>query len=221
MGHFYTDEEYQELTRQVDEIIQEAEELPYPNVRDLILSLLQTLDLLHREGLSRLMDLIEQQYPDLKDKMEQDFGIKTLFGLYDLLENEMMKEEEKSGGLPEKAFIPIEEVTVMAKRPIWIPAGNIDDLEPKKLYVKNLDGNNVLLCKIEDELFAMEAHCIDSILTLEVGQLEGYHVICPWHSCKYDIRTGELEGTDLSLKTFPIEVDENGDFSVGFNIKNR
>lgn len=219
MGHFYTDEEYQELTQQVDKIIREAEELPYPNVRDLILSLLQTLDLLHREGLSRLMDIVEQDYPDLKDKMKDDFGIKTLFSLYDLLENELMEEEKQSKGLPEKAFIPIEEVTVMAKRPIWIPAGNINELEPEKLYVENLDGNNVLLCKKEGELFAMEAHCIDSVLTLEVGKLDGYHVVCPWHHCRYDLRTGELEGTDLSLDTFPTEIDDNGNFSVGFNIK--
>ena len=69
-------------------------------------------------------------------------------------------------------------------------AGNVSELKNRQLYAKELAGENVLLCKIDQKVFALRNACLDSVLPLQFGTLEGYHVTCPWHGCRYDLRNG-------------------------------
>lgn len=213
-----TDAEYEQVTLHVRELIDQLEKLPFPNVRDDVFDLLQGFDALHREALARLLQLIVSEAPSLIPQVEEDFVIRTLLTLYDFLP----QEAEPNASLPQNGgFVPLDQVGILEeiRRPIWIPGGYLSDLEPGTLMSKKFEGVSVLLCRIEDEVFALQNACPGSILTLEQGHLDGYTLECPWHGCRYDIRTGEkLDGSGEKLPTFPVQVSEEGRFLVGFNI---
>lgn len=217
---YCSDDEYKDLAQNIDDLVQQAENLSHSNAKELVFSLLQSLDLLHREGLSRLMDLIEQENPDLKEKMDDDFTIKTLFGLYDLVEHDLIEKETENGQAPE-AFNPDTGTVSLDdnKKPIWMPGGNIHKMQSKQLYGQNFEGEKILMCKVDDEVFVVQNSCLDSILPLEFGKIDGHQIVCPWHECRYDLRTGELQANpDYKLNTYPVKMDESGDFKIGFNI---
>jgi len=103
--------------------------------------------------------------------------------------------------------------------PVWIPGGYLDDLPPGTMRSQKFEDVDVLLGNVNGEIFALRNACLDSILPLSAGQLDGPLLICPWHGCQYDVRTGEIQnGSRRKLETFPVMVGENGRFSVGFNI---
>lgn len=216
---YCSDDEYRGLTQNIDQLVQDAENLSHSEAKELVFSLLQSLDLLHREGLTRLFQLIEKEHPDFKEKMKQDFTIKTLFGLYDLFEHEMINESEENGQLSH-SFKPAESSFMMQeKQPIWMPGGNVHKMQSKQLYGQNFEGEKILMCKVNGEVYVVQNSCLDSILPLEFGKVEDHDLVCPWHGCRYDLRTGKLEGSpNLKLKTYPVEMEDDGKFKIGFNI---
>lgn len=218
MSHL-TDADYERLAHRLQELMAYIERLPLPQVRDTVFELLQGLDALHREALTRLLELLEAESPDLLPRLEADFALRTLLMLYEFIPPD--EPEEPLDARPQgDGFVPLEQVDVLDvfKRPIWMPGGHIDDLEPDALTANTFDAVSVLLCRIGDEIFAMHNVCTRSILPLASGTLEGYTVVCPWHGCRYDLRTGALEGEGQAAETFPVRIGENGRFSVGFNI---
>ena len=99
---YYNDEEYQEILSYFNQLIQDAEQLPYPQAKELNTAILQYFDLLHREGLARILQLIEAKSPALIADLQADFATKTLLRLYDLI-----KEQKPKGQM---GFIPVEQV---------------------------------------------------------------------------------------------------------------
>lgn len=77
-----------------------------------------------------------------------------------------------------------------------------DRLAPGQLRAVDVDGTSVLLANAEGELYALLNGCAVDGLALEGGRLAGHVVICPWHNCAYDVRTGKRaddeEGTGLT-----------------------
>lgn len=54
-----------------------------------------------------------------------------------------------------------------------------------------VDGVEVLLCRCNGELFAIEDVCTHDGAPLDQGQLEGCRIVCPRHGANFDVRTGE------------------------------
>ena len=212
----YTDEEYQEILQYLNQLTSELEQLPYPTAKELSTTTLQYFDLVHREALARLMGVIQQKHPELLKTIQQDMALRTMFGLYDLLEIETSKQEKK----PQKrmGFVPIESVGLLS--PImethWVDAGNEKDIEAGKLYPKEIAQENVLVCRIGEKIYALKNACLDSVLPMQFGTIEGTLLICPWHGCRYDIPTGtSKDHPDAILETYRIAIDRTGDFKIG------
>jgi len=110
---FHTDEEYREILQRLEELMKEAEQLPYPNVKELVTSILQYFDLIHREPLARLMKTIESNQPELKASLENDDTVKTLFSLYDLMEGDI--ESSPLDNPKTMGFVPVAEVGLLSK----------------------------------------------------------------------------------------------------------
>ena len=213
------DEAFSNLTTYIQGLLEQMETLPFPNVQEDVFALLNSLDHLHREAFTRLVALIDSQAPELKLPMANDFAIQTLMMLY----NFVPADELPAAASPQtnSTLISIDQIMVAeADHPIWVPADQLENIPVGEMRAYRLEGKRVVICRPEgDELFALENACLDSILPLDRGQLDAYILHCPWHSCQYDVRTGEIQnGSKLKLQRYPTQVTPNGRAQVGFNI---
>lgn len=209
---YYNDEEYQEILNHFNQVVQEAELLPYPQAKELNTAVLQYFDLLHRESLARIMQLIEAKQPDLLPDLQADFATSTLLQLYDLIK---VKKDKPKGQV---GFIPVEQVGLLSPimETVWEESGNVAELKNRTLYPKELANENILLCRIDQKVYAVRNACLDSVLPMQFGTIEGYELICPWHGCRYDLRTGiALDKPNEKLTTYRIATDRQGNFKVG------
>ena len=120
-------------------------------------------------------------------------------------------------------FVSADEVRVLSpqKTITWATAGPLEELQHSPLQARHLDGVHVLLCKVNDQIYAVKNACMDTILPLEGGYLEDHYLICPWHGCRYDLPTGELlDQPGCKLETFPVKHHSNGTFSIGITKTN-
>lgn len=215
---YFSDDDYVELTLHIQNLLDQLEQLPHPQIKEMVFDLLGSIDMMHREALARLLILSQQQAPHLVEVLEQDMVIRSVLALYELIQIDEDQPAQPAGQI---TFIPLDQVGVSPaiKMPVWIPGGYLDDLPPGTIRSQKFEDVDVLLANVEGEIFALRNACLDSILPLATGQLEGTILICPWHGCRYDIRTGEIQnGSQRKVETFPVTVAENGRFSVGFNI---
>jgi nitrite reductase (NADH) small subunit len=61
------------------------------------------------------------------------------------------------------------------------------------------------------EVFAVQAECPHRGGPLADGLIGGTTLICPLHSWKFDLATGEALFGDCGVKTYPVRVDETGE----------
>ncbi len=84
----------------------------------------------------------------------------------------------------------------------------------KAIRVLRIGDQKVCVAKSGNEYFAFEALCPHQKQPLSEGKLNAFNeVICPLHFYRFNLKTGE-ESSRLcnDLKTFPIEVKEEGIF---------
>ncbi|GAB4436767.1 MAG: hypothetical protein Kow0031_18540 [Anaerolineae bacterium] len=214
---FFTDEDYGELTLHIQERLDQLQQLPHPQVRDAMFDLLNSIDMMHREAFVRLLLLIQRDAPEVQSRLEADVVIRSVLALYELLPDDSPPVEPPAPG----TFIPLDAISVSPrlKEPIWIPGGHVNDLPPGSLRAQKFEDVEVLLCNVGGEIFAYRNACLDSILPLSSGTLDGAILTCPWHGCRYDARTGEIQNSSgLKLERYPVRLLDSGKFTVGFNI---
>ncbi|MBP8234376.1 MAG: Rieske 2Fe-2S domain-containing protein [Rhizorhabdus sp.] len=70
-------------------------------------------------------------------------------------------------------------------------------------------GRSVLLCRTAAGVFAVENMCSHALAHLEGGKVKGPHIFCPLHGVRFDMRTGEPNGTltRKPITVFPVSVD--------------
>ena len=208
---FLPDTEYEKLASQTEGQIAQLDGLPYPKVKDDIHELLQNFDMLHREALTRLFKEIIINYPALQTKMEADKAVNLLFSLYDLfhtdIQNNILSKEELSVNNGNGNY------------PLWIPVGNIKDLKENTAYKYAEEGENVLICKTEGNIYAVKNACGNTSLPLDGAALEKGYLICPWHGCAYRLSDGVMETNPMhKLKKYPVSVSEAGEIKIGLNM---
>jgi apoptosis-inducing factor 3 len=76
---------------------------------------------------------------------------------------------------------------------------SLDQLADGKMLVGHVGGEDVLLVRRGQDIFAIGAHCTHYHGPLAEGLVVGDTVRCPWHHACFDLRTGEaLEAPALS-----------------------
>ena len=92
--------------------------------------------------------------------------------------------------------------------------GKTSELIPGSCLEKRIMAKRVAVFNVKGELFGIESDCKHMKASLQKGKVEGFVVTCPWHSWKYDLRTGQcLTVEKFKLKTYQVEV-EGGDIFV-------
>jgi Fe-S cluster biogenesis protein NfuA/nitrite reductase/ring-hydroxylating ferredoxin subunit len=79
------------------------------------------------------------------------------------------------------------------RRPRFESVALMDELTEGEVRAAELDGVSVLVVKVAGEPFAFKNACPqepERHLALDGGRLAGNVLVCPWHNCAYDARTG-------------------------------
>ena len=115
-------------------------------------------------------------------------------------------------------FVPLQQVRP-PKRPAFTPVTRIESLPPGTLSGIEAEGVRILLCNLDGEVYAYRNSCPGSILPLDMGQLKGFTLLCPWHNCVYDVRTGKrLDGGTGRLQVIPVAV-RDGMIQLALNVE--
>jgi 3-phenylpropionate/trans-cinnamate dioxygenase ferredoxin subunit len=208
---FLSDEDYEQLASQTEDLIAKVDDLPYPKVKDDVQELLQNFDMLHREALTRLFKEIIINYPALQTKMESDKAVHLLFSLYDLfhsdIQNDVFSRDEILGGNGNDKY------------PRWIPVGNANELKENTAYKYAEEGEVVLICKTEGNVYAVKNCCGNTALPLDGAAIEKGYLICPWHGCAYRLSDGIME-TNLmqKIKKYPVTISDDGEIRLGLGM---
>ena len=73
--------------------------------------------------------------------------------------------------------------------------GNLDDLGEGEMRVfEDIGDYGLVVCRVNNELFALEDNCSHADTPLSEGRLRSYNLTCPLHGTSFDVRTGEHSG---------------------------
>lgn len=102
-------------------------------------------------------------------------------------------------------------VQLGGKRPLRAPVYRrvVDAaaLLPGTMEAVDLDGDPVLVANVDGEFYAVSNRCGESPLPLHFGALAGAELLCSWHGCRYDLRSGRrLDGGSDRLTVYPVAV---------------
>jgi Fe-S cluster biogenesis protein NfuA/nitrite reductase/ring-hydroxylating ferredoxin subunit len=127
---------------------------------------------------------------------------------------------------PEPALLQIEMVrpgsaaVASLPRPVFADAIGLGELGPGEMRVVDAGGVAVLLANVDGDVYALRDGCPVDGRTLAGGRLTGAVVVCPWHNCAYDARSGkrvdDVPGA-AGLAVVPVAV-QDGAVKVAVNV---
>jgi len=196
----------------VAELVAELEDLPDSDAKAKALELVENVDHLHRTCVWRLFEVLsELGGKGLIERMVSEPSVKALFVLYDLIPSEPLTPLESPANVSQPyagGFVPLSSIEGVHAEPSWQVVFAREDLPPGALRAIEVDGTPLLLASTEDEVFAYRNSCGGSILPLHLGTLVEGEIHCPWHGCRYDVRTGVKKGSsEGGLESFRVDVD--------------
>jgi len=77
------------------------------------------------------------------------------------------------------------------RRPLFVDAGRVDEVAPGALRGVVVDGIPVLLANAGGEIYGFRNACAIDGKALDGGRLADTVIVCPWHNCAYDARSGK------------------------------
>jgi 3-phenylpropionate/trans-cinnamate dioxygenase ferredoxin component len=101
------------------------------------------------------------------------------------------------------------------RRPRFVRACSLGTLATDRLTRVVAEDEVILLIRLpseptaDDGVRAIRNQCGDSPLPLENATLEGSTLVCPWHGCRYDLRTGRRldPAAEPSLFLLPLRIE--------------
>jgi nitrite reductase/ring-hydroxylating ferredoxin subunit/Fe-S cluster biogenesis protein NfuA len=105
------------------------------------------------------------------------------------------------------------------KRPVFVDACAASELAPGELRAVLVEDVPVLLANVEGEIYAFRNACPVDGMPLEGGRLSGTVLVCPWHNCAFDARSGRRvdEPAEVGLGVVPIAL-QDGAVQVAVNV---
>ncbi len=206
--------EFQAVCRHLDDLVKRFEELPFPEVRDNVFELLQTVDTLHRSALERLVDVLRRHDGGgLLDRAAADPMVATLLVLYDLIP-EPVAPPAPTAAPATVSFIPLDKIgrapLRTVRKPVFTDLARLDDLPPGTMLGIDADGVRVLVANVAGEVFAVRDACPGGVVPLSLGAFTPPIVVCAWHNEAFDVRTGKrADGVDgPRLDVLPVSVQD-------------
>lgn len=105
-------------------------------------------------------------------------------------------------------------------RPVYHAAFPVDALIPGELRAVEAGDEAILIANVEGEFYAVADRCGESPLPLSFSDLDGATIVCSWHGCRYDVRSGtrsDASGGDR-IRVYPVKV-ESGMVEVAVGVE--
>jgi nitrite reductase/ring-hydroxylating ferredoxin subunit len=91
--------------------------------------------------------------------------------------------------------------------------------QPLALGPLVVNGTEILLFKVRDAVFATDVKCPHQSTSLVLSDIEDMDLVCPAHNWRFSLANNgacKLQ-PPTSLKTYPVQIDEQGMIFVGFD----
>lgn len=89
----------------------------------------------------------------------------------------------------------------------WIFAATLEQIEPGRLLVCELNGQSVILARHEDNIVCYQNACAHLGMPLDMGDVTDGILKCPYHSFEYLLKSGEcLTVPEVQLQTHAVRV---------------
>ena len=72
----------------------------------------------------------------------------------------------------------------------------------------NVNGQEIVLCYVEDRIFALGDSCSHAGGPLSEGTLQGTKLTCPWHGAEFDITNGQVltPPAGEGVRSYPVKI---------------
>ena len=93
----------------------------------------------------------------------------------------------------------------------WQSVASVDEVEEDEPLRVRIGDAQIALCRLGEEIFAIDNICTHEYAELSDGFIEGDCIECPLHQAQFDIRTGKALTAPAveDLTTYPCRI-ENG-----------
>ena len=90
----------------------------------------------------------------------------------------------------------------------WHPIELASPLASREKVSISLEGREILVCRVDDQYFALSTRCTHSAWPLVNEPIEGMEIVCTLHGARFDMRDGCPSGGPASkpLSSYPIEL---------------
>ncbi len=91
----------------------------------------------------------------------------------------------------------------------WIDIGHINDIPLRGARkIKTALGCVALFRTSDTEVFAAADTCPHKGGPLSEGIVHGQFITCPLHNWVFDLNTGQAQGEDSKIPTYPVQISE-------------
>ncbi len=108
------------------------------------------------------------------------------------------------------------------RKPVFVDVGALEDLPPGKMKAVEVEGKSVAILNLDGEAYAFMNVCPSAggRLPIAGGNVSNGVIVCPWHNCAYDGRSGKRVDNapdEPSLAVLPIAV-RDGVLKIAANV---
>ena len=199
----------------LERIIGSFENEPDAAVRERVTELIESVDAVHRQLVWAVGRSVHASSPELFESLLLDPVASVLFEMYGLVAPARKQPDDTPAML-----MGIDDLLATIPEPFsWFTAASSADVRPGVLLARDVEGERILIVRLADGVHGYLDRCPGSPLTLNAGLIRDGVLLCPWHDCRFDLRTGrrlDREGRGLE----PVQIAESGEeIKVGMRSK--
>lgn len=100
----------------------------------------------------------------------------------------------------------------------YIEAARLTDLTEAGIYKLRLNGEPLILTRVNGEVFCVIDRCSHEDVPLSLGCIKGDRIKCSYHGSYFSLRTGEPtdEPADSPIRVYPVKIEHDKVY-IGFN----
>ncbi len=91
----------------------------------------------------------------------------------------------------------------------FVKAAKVSDIPPGRIRVIELEEEDVAVCNVDGEIYAVANVCTHDGGPLGDGYLLGDEIECPRHGARFNVRTGEVKTLPaiVPIPTFEVKIE--------------